>query len=173
MRAYWLRIAPWLLLAIGQAVCAQNAIVSEHDLKAAYVYHFIQFTEWPAPVLQTNSALQICISPENPLLRALSGLEGKTVHRKPLVIKAGALHSLDNCQIAIVSHGDNNLPPKNLLMKSHTLTISDDPDASIIDAIIVIRVDNGNVIFSINNTEALEFELHVSSKLLRLARSVR
>lgn len=175
-RALWC-IAFFALAVASAQSHAQSAIASEYDLKAAYLYHFLQFTDWPEPMLQASESLQVCIDPNNPLLRALMTIENKKVHGKPIVVKVERASNRERCQVAIVSRNDitliGNSIAKNNLMQAHTLTISDDSSVSLDDTIIRMWIDNGRILFSINNTRARECGLEISSKLLRLAGSVR
>ena len=51
--------------------------VEEPDLKAAYIFNFIQFIEWPDNDSAMGSELTVCVSPFSPLKRPLTALEGK------------------------------------------------------------------------------------------------
>lgn len=178
MRLYRCCIAVCAFALASPSSHAQGAIVSEYDLKAAYLYHFLQFTDWPAPMQRASESLQVCIDSSNPMLRALKAIEAKLVHGKPIVVKAGAANTRDRCQVAIVNRADiesmvSMSIGKNNLNRSHTLTISDDPAVSLNDTIIRMWTEDGRIVFSINNTQARERGLEISSKLLRLAGSVQ
>lgn len=156
---------------------AQGVVVSEYDLKAAYLYHFMQFTDWPESMQRAGKSLQLCIEPNNPLLRAVKAIENKIVHGQSIVVKIESASSREHCQVAIVGRTDSNAADnaveKNNLIQAHTLTIADDPRGGLDDAIIRMWIEDGRILFSINNTRARERGLEISSKLLRLAGSVQ
>src|SRR4051812_20440582 len=79
-----------LIAALGalglQASPAQADAPAEYDVKAAYLFNFIKFVEWPAnaPAIR-NNAVTICILGEDPFGAQLeSVLSGQTVDGKPL-----------------------------------------------------------------------------------------
>lgn len=173
MRRYLGCIAFCILASASSQSRAQSAIVSEYDLKAAYLFHFLQFTDWPESMQRANQSMQVCIEPNNPLLRALVAIEHKIVHGKPIIVNVATVNNRERCQVAIVSRNDSNSIGKHNLIQAHTLTISDDPNIALDDTIIRMWIEDGRVVFSINNTRARERGLEISSKLLRLAGSVQ
>ena len=62
--------------------------VEEPDLKAAYIFNFIQFIEWPDSDLATDGDWPLCISPFSPLKRALTALEVFAANRARLAALA-------------------------------------------------------------------------------------
>lgn len=158
------------LLALAPAAAAP---VSEYDLKAAYIFHFLQFTEWPRAQPAQAPELTLCVDPDNPLLPALRALQNRNAGARAVVLKPEPWTIRDRCAALLVTRGDQSAINRNLLAAAHTLTISDDPAVTLADAIILLRVDRGRLVFSINNTQAQSFGLTISSRLLRLAESVQ
>lgn len=161
-----------LLALLPAEIRAQNPIVSEHNLKAAYLYHFIQFTDWPEGELAMRRALSICIRADHPLLNALRALRDKTAHGLPIALNAEPQQDLANCQVLIVTSDDRPLLTQGSAQQP-LLTVSDDPQITPGEVIIRLRMKDDRVIFSINKSRAEAAGLQISSRLLRLAETVQ
>lgn len=168
-----LRLAIGIAIAWQPFVHAQLAGVPEYELKTAYLYHFLELAEWPAP--KTDAPLQICIDNDNPWRAALIALNNRTVHDKPIRIGALSSDRYAQCQVLILKL--NDLTQLNAIVSAsaqlHALTISDDPAIDIEAVMINLQIDSGRVAFAINNTRARAAGITISSKLLRLASVVR
>lgn len=176
MRARILRAACFALAAgIGVVASAQNAVVPEYSLKAAYLYHFIQFTDWPDLFMASRHNIEICIAPDSPLRPILSGMNGKIAHDKPILVRTYELGKYEQCQVVVFSARDKAILERGSsnLMLTNILTVSESPAITADGAIITFIVEDTRVLFSINRTLAQSSGLTISSKLLRLARSVK
>lgn len=169
----WLRMAACIALAFPSLVFAQSASVPEYALKAAYVFHFLEFTEWPS--LDADAPLQICIDSDNPWRNALLALNNRTVHEKPIRIEDLSSDRYAQCQVLILQL--NDLVQLNAIVSTtaqlHALTISDDAATDVAAIMIHLQIDNGRIAFAINNTRARAAGININSKLLRLASAVR
>ena len=163
----------WLLaLACACARCHAEP-VPEADMKAAFVFNFAVFTEWPQEVLPAGAAIQVCANSANPLFAALSQLNDKLVNGHHLTVRA-ATASLRTCHVLVLGSHDrerwNQL--KRELAGATVLTVSDDRGISADGAIIGMSMENLRVGFGVDMAAARAAHLTLSSKLLRLARSV-
>lgn len=150
--------------------------VPEYDLKAAFVYNFALFTEWPADVVFEGGNLNICINPGSPLHQSLAGLgERRAKGRRIVVRQPVAPDNLSGCHVLILDSGDRDrwAQIKKALDGSSVLTISDDDDIGHDGSIITLAPDNHRMVFDIDLRAARRARLVLSSKLLRLARSVQ
>ena len=164
-----------LLLTITSAfscvAAAQNPVVSEQDLKAAYLYHFIQFTEWPA-ITAAEKAFTICADAKHSLLPTLQKLLEKQVHGATLYVMTD-FTSLERCSVLLASADRINTKIRDQAVQFHVLTISDDTAVSSEDVVISLKLRDGRVVFSINKNRAEMSGLTISSRLLRLAETVQ
>jgi uncharacterized protein DUF4154 len=162
-------------LATGcAAVRAQQVAVPEYALKAAYIYHFIQFTDWPEAKLRELNAFTLCIAADNPLTTALMAMGDRAAHKKPIVIRTLPSRAYSDCQIVVLGAAQNDgAEVISAQVPAFILTIADDPNQTRDNVIIALLVEEGRAAFSINLTRAHADGLEISSKLLRLARSVR
>lgn len=182
------RGCPWVLLwRHGLAVAAalllssllllgSNARASEFDeyaVKAAYLYNFAKFVEWPPGAFASEEApLLICIAGDNPFGTALASLSGKTVHAHPVEVRhiPMATH-LDPCHIVYLSQAEQGRFKTILakLMHLSILTVSDINDFAQVGGMIGLVEADQRVRFNINLTATRQANLKLSSQLLKLA----
>jgi len=150
---------------------------AEHQLKAAFVSKFPQFTEWPESTLSRRQQIELCVAIPNPFGRALRELtEGERLGSRPLVVRTvDSPQELESCQLLFLPAG----PPserKILLDGARTLpilTVSDAPTFIEEGGMVALRMLDGRVRFEINVNAARQVGLRLSSQLLQLALSVR
>lgn len=149
--------------------------VPEYELKAAFVYNFIQFIDWPEAAPMEEGALTVCASPGTPLYLALSSLAGKNAHGKKIAVRPLVDEQPHLCQVAFLALADRERLPQ--LRKSFAggsvLLIGDSPEINREGVIIALAVEEGRIVFDIDASAARRINLSISSRLLRLARSVQ
>lgn len=162
-----------LLLAILSAgASAQTA--SEYDVKAAFLYNFTKFVEWPpGAFLAESSQLRLCILGDNPFGTTLeSVIEGEEVQgRRLLILRVDFLHNPGHCHILFISRSERERIPAVLtaLQGSPVLTVSETDGFLEKGGTINFKIREGKVRFEINPSAAERGGLKMSSKLLRLA----
>ncbi|WP_420476059.1 YfiR family protein [Noviherbaspirillum sp. ST9] len=150
--------------------------VPEYELKAAFVYNFALFTEWPADTAYEGGSLNICINPASVLRQSLSGFGEKTVRGRRVAVRhLAALDSLRTCHVLFVDGSDRErwVQIKKGLGEASVLTISDDEEIGHDGSIVALAVDNNRIVFDVDTRAARQARLTLSSKLLRLARTVQ
>ena len=79
---FGLALALWAVTA-GSAH-ADDKDIHEDEVKAAFVYNFAKFVEWPTDKI--NGHINLCILGDSPLgFAALKAIDGRTVQDKQLV----------------------------------------------------------------------------------------
>ncbi|BAN34937.1 hypothetical protein SCD_n01101 [Sulfuricella denitrificans skB26] len=145
----------------------------EYALKAAFIYNFANFTEWPVKSAET---LNLCVLGSDPFDNALSSIEGKRVGYAKLVIKHVAINgnALRSCQMVFISASEKgNLPAiLDIARESGILTIADLQGAAQQGVMIGLEVEQKKITFEVNLDAARRARLNISSKLLRLAKAV-
>ena len=156
---------------------AQSAS-NEAEVKAAFVYNFLKFVDWPPHALtRSDQPLSIAIVGEGPVADAVENLlEGKNVGMHPLVVvrvKAG--DELAGVHAVFVTGADKERTYRTLATKGSAaiLTIGDDDQFAARGGIIGLYVEDRRVRFEVNTGAADATGLRVSSRLLALARLVR
>ncbi|MFC5299783.1 YfiR family protein [Azospira restricta] len=156
------------------AAGAQAQQVPEHDLKAAFIYNFVQFTQWPKDTLKGPS-LTVCASQGSALYMALQAVSGKVVNERRIVLLPLADANAGDCQVVVATEGDR---PRVAAIRRASeggavLTVTDDADLIREGMMIGMAVDAGRMSFIVDNTRAGRAGLVISSRLLRLAKSVQ
>jgi hypothetical protein len=159
----------------GQAADSQP---TEYQLKAAYLYHFAQFVDWPpAAFPQPNSPLIIGVLGENPFGKDLPHtVEGKVLSNHPLIVQE--YHSLaemtNNCHILFVSSSEKKRLPEIFaaLKGTSVLTVSEVDHFTENGGMINFVLESDRIRFQINETTVEKAGLKMSFKLLSLASKV-
>ena len=161
------------LLAVG-GVSAQDSAPTEYQIKAAFLYNFAKFVEWPPAVFsETNSPIVIGILGENPFGNDLvKTVRDKTLNNRPLVIKV--FHSpveATNCHILFISTSEKARLPQILeaLREVSVLTVGEMDRFTEAGGMINFVREGNKIRFQINEVAAKSAGLKVSSKLLSLA----
>jgi hypothetical protein len=145
---------------------------SEYQLKAAFLYNFALFTEWPAG---TDKSLTLCVYGNDAFGEELDALQGKPVGDRILAVRRTPLGgAVASCQIVfITSSAIDNLPRVlDGLRGRATLTVADSPGAALSGVAINMTVARNKVAFEANLAAARAAGINLSSKLLRLATQV-
>jgi len=170
-QALWAVVA---LLALVALQCEAREPVLESDLKAAFVFNFAVFTEWPQEVLPGGAPIILCASPAGAMLASLGALHDKVVngHRLALRSSAGTPRA---CHVLVLDKSDRErwAQVKRELAGAGVLTVSDDRVISADGAVIGLTIEAQRIGFDVNLTAARSARVNLSSKLLRLARSVQ
>jgi hypothetical protein len=163
---------PVLACLLSLVAPAHAQEVSEYRLKAAFLYNFAVFTEWPP---DTGGSLRLCVYGTDPFGEEIDGLEGKLVGDRLLTVqrtpKGG---SLEGCQIVFIAASAISELSRVLdgLRGSDVLTVADSPGALRLGVALNMSVVQSRVAFEANLTAARAAGLNLSSKLLRLATTV-
>ena len=159
-----------LILCLPAGVHAQ---VQETELKAAVIFNFMQFTQWPDRP-GAYSGINLCVSAENPIYEALLRAATKPVQGREVSIVPIVNAGIGDCHVVVMGGDDRRKAAQfQRLLVGPVLGISDDAGALPGEMIIVMGVERARIVFSVNNAKAVASGLSISSRLLRLARSVQ
>jgi len=170
-------VAAVLLLCIPQrngGFAAEQGVppAGEYQVKAAFVYNFIKFVEWPAGRNAREDTLRLCILGVVPVMAPFTDLDGKMVKGKQLTIMdpqtAGA------CQVLFVSSSLSRRMNEVLdVVKGRpTLTVGDTEGYARRGIMINMYLDKKRVRFEINAKTVRTAGLRISTKLMSLAGTV-
>lgn len=145
----------------------------EYQVKAAFIYHFMKFVEWPDKIVSHNSSpFNICILGEDPFGNSFNLLRGETVSESNLMVKRfRTIQNLDECKIVFIGRSEAERLPQILkvLKGLNVLTIGDTEGFARQGVIINFHMEENKVRFNINIDAAKRSGLKISSKLLNLA----
>ena len=167
----------WGLLSVP-ALHAQNAKPTDYEVKAAYLYNFGRFVEWPAQVTTTKSGhFTVCVLGQDPFGPRLdSTLAGETIGGKSIVAKRiSSPQESDDCQILFLSPAESGRAKKIFaeLDKRAVLTVSDMPEFAQLGGMIQFVLEGKRVRFEVNLAATQRAGLTLSSELLKVATTVR
>jgi hypothetical protein len=155
---------------------ARAQVAREYELKAVFLYNFVQFTEWPTNAFQdTNSPIVIGIVGSDPFGHILDDtVRDETVRGRKLVVERyPRLEEIRNCHILFISRSEEPRLDKILerVKGKPILTVSEIEGAAYRG--VMIRFLTGNKIQLRVNLDAVNAaNLTLSSKLLRTAEVV-
>ena len=161
-----------LLLVAGANNYTQAPVTREYQLKAAFVYNFCQFVDWPASAFQNNQEpFVIGVLGSNPFGNYLEEtVKEETVQSHPIVVQYFRNRKeLKACHLLFINDETSATEILESLNGSATLTISDDPQFSQSGGMIRFITDDNKIRFAINAEAVNDAGLEMSSKLLRLA----
>jgi hypothetical protein len=176
-RARGARVLACFLAFLLAAAPARPAPVDEYAVKAAFLYNFAKFVEWPGGVFATHPEThRFCIYGVDLFGPALlQKLEKKVVQGRRVVILHPALpQELAACQIVFLSRGDDARLPEVLraVGRLPVLLVGEIEGFAERGGMINFVVEEDRVHFEINRRAAAATGLQVSSKLLDLAKVI-
>ncbi len=146
-------------------------------LKAAFVYNFAKFTEWPADTLPPGAQLVLCVAGDAEVGRALDqAASGRKIDGHPLAIWQGRPDlAVSGCHVLYIGRVDN--PQAGALLDAvkgqPVLTVGDLPTFTRIGGAVQLFVENGRMRFAIHVEATQRARLRLSSRLLNLAKLVQ
>jgi hypothetical protein len=170
-----LGIAMMLLLLGRPSSNAQT--VSEYQVKAAYVYNFAKFVEWPAQDFAGPSApMQLCVLSDPSFESELDRIvKGKFVAGRPVVIiLVQSAEQSRTCQVLFINSSQSKQARNIVEALRHTsvLTVGENKGFVEIGGIINFVLRDDRVQFEINHRAANQAGLRISSRLLSVATMV-
>jgi hypothetical protein len=167
----------WALLALS-GLSAQSAKPTDFQVKAAYLYNFGRFVEWPANLAATRSdAFTVCVLGQDPFGPALDAtLAGQMITGKRVIAKRiSAPQDSGNCQVLFLSLTTNEHLDRIIAAvdKNAVLTVSDMPQFLERGGMIQFVLEGNRVRFEVNLTATRQAGLTLSSELLKVAIAVK
>ena len=144
----------------------------ENALKAAYLYNFTLFVDWPPEA--TNGSFLICVlgtDPFGPTLPEI--LRGKTAGGRELrSAVVASREELPPCRVVYVPATDaaRHRDALQSLLGQPVLTVGETEDFLGAGGIIRLFVEGGKLRFDVNAEAARRSRLKISARLLELAR---
>lgn len=147
--------------------------VDEYQLKAAYIYKFAVFAEWPS---QTGNEFRFCLLGRNDFGPSLDGLANKRIHSLPgRVALLVQVEGAKACQVVFLNPGSRSELKRWLaeLAEWPVLTISDHVDGFEEGVMIALNVEPNRIGFRINIGLARQRGISLPAQVLKLADEVR
>ena len=173
-RTSTLRIVFILWIGVLLRAQAGAAGIEEYQVKAAFLFNFAKFVEWPAQAFQSpDSPIEICVLGPNPFGSLLDkAVEGKVVGNRKFVVRdIRDAQQANECHMVFVSAAGGTLSQARLgeIKKCCVLTVGEAEDFIAGGGMINLRLESARVRVEINPDAAERARLRISSKLLSLA----
>lgn len=158
------------LVAANMTVAPAQEVPREYQIKAAFLFNFVKFVEWPSRV--AAAPIVICVAGVNPFGELLDRLvegehvAGRDVHARVI------LEPDPGCHEVFVPRGANTSAYLRAARDTPVLTVGETPDFIEQGGLVRFYLDGGQVRFEIARAAAERAELRISSRLLKLARIV-
>jgi hypothetical protein len=169
-----LRLTVALALASLTNAGLNGQQMDEYLVKAAFLYNFARFVEWPQEDLRHSpEPFQVCVLGPDPFGQALDDVvEGKSIGGQPFAVRRiSDAGQTGGCHILYVSSS----AAKRILSTLATATLPGiltvgEADNPISRSVMINFIhENNRVRFDINVNLAVRARIHISSKLLSLA----
>lgn len=175
----WRLGAAWLAagLALVSAAAARAEGSLEYAVKAAYLYKFAPFVDWPPGAFPTpTSPFTVCVFGDDPFGGSLEeAVRGQSVvGRRVVVRKLAQVNGEQDCQVLYVGRSSRQSPAEALraVRSLPVLTVTDDAQG-MSGGIVQFVLRQGHVRFALDADQARASGLGLSSKLMALAVSVK
>ena len=150
---------------------------SEGPIKAAFLFNFARYVEWPAVVFENETtAIRLCVMGENAFDQVVSAtVSGRSVGSRPVAVaKVESLDGASGCHLLFLDQSVEAPAPMvaGRLGELAIFTISDQPGFAAGGGIANFILVDQKIRFEINPSAARRAGLKISSSLLRLAKRV-
>jgi hypothetical protein len=164
-----------LLLALLLLLSQRSLALDELPLKAAVIFNLLLFVEWPGEAaLPAQAPLLLCADRSAPLWPHLKQLQGRPVRQRRFDLRDGATPEEQRaCHAWVLEDGGQRPLPARLSGAGPVLVIADGPRGQEAGVSIALRMEGARLQFDVDMQQVRAQRLVLSSKMLRLARSVR
>ena len=165
------------LLLVGSILAARPRAqtVAEPALKAAFLFNFAKFTDWPEDLLAPTAPIVLCVTDAEVGSALESTVSGRTINQHPLTVNRVNLDAVRTCTILYAGkldrHKTSQLAAR--LAGSNVLTVGDDQAFAASGGMIGLFEDDGRMRFAVNLVAVERTRLRLSAKLLTLAKIVK
>ena len=183
-----------LSMSIAPKARADSPSSQEYQIKAAFLYNFIKFVDWPKEKLaDSNEPVTIGIVGKDPFENAFEPIKDKKVKDRSVIIKRfksfeelkksaekdkseldREIEALTKCHLLFIcsSERENLKEIINSVRDHNVLTVGEMKGFLESGGIINCFVEENKICFEINTTAAERAKLEIRSKLLRLAKKI-
>jgi hypothetical protein len=166
-----------IVLGILLSTGARAQEANEYQVKAAFLYNFAKFVEWPSQAFKSpTDPIVIGVLGKNPFSDALAAaVAGKAwAGRAFQVREISTAQQAAGCQIVFISSSERKRLAALLadIGNAPVLTVGETENFTAAGGMVNFKIEAGSVRLQINVEAARKRELHISAKLLSLAEIV-
>ncbi len=148
----------------------------EYKIKAAYLYNFSKFTDWPEEVaFAKQKTFSICILGEDPFGSAITPIKNKKVHKQSIKLLYFSQMDADvgQCKILFITDAYDVQTILLTLPNTNILTVGESRNFATSGGMIGFVIQDGRVQIQINKQAAKSAQLKFDPRLLKLGQVVR
>ena len=154
---------------------AADGVRTAAELRDAVIFNILSFVDWP-PTLQARPELRLCVVGDGAERRTLADLAERMVRQQRVLIAHPGrdFTELQRCQAVLVPGDGTHLLPGIAAgtRGAPVLVIAENEQALQRGAAVTVSFIGGKAVLGVNTAAARAANLAISSKLLRLARTV-
>ena len=152
-------------------VVAETSSYDEYALKTAFLYRSLHYIEWLAdPADEKTNQISICITSDDDFSTTLKSLHQQKIDLSTIVVKTFEHYEdMRDCHVVYVTkHAADRAI--ELFSDTNVLTVGDYPGFIEAGGILNFPLRKNKVSLEINHNEAIQHNLKISAKLLRIAK---
>ena len=161
----------------GSRVAGQDSGSGEYQIKAAFLFHFGEFVEWPSEAFKDmNSPITYCTIGEDPFQGALDeSLRAKLIGGRGVRVQhLKGVEGIVSCQVLFIGAGESKRNA-SILTKAKgnpVLTVGESETFAENGGMIGFCRESNKIRFEINLAAVSAAKLKISARLLSLAKTV-
>ncbi|HUE23932.1 MAG TPA: YfiR family protein [Bryobacteraceae bacterium] len=168
------RILVWGALA---AIPSIGQVAEEYHVKAAFLYNFARFVEWPSTTFRSpQDPFAICILGADPFGGTLKEtVAGKQIEGRDFrILHISEAAQANACQILFIGSSERKRIAATIaaLPAAGVLTVGEMDGFAAAGGIVNFTLNEGHVRFQVNPHAAERAKLQISSRMLSLAQIV-
>jgi hypothetical protein len=171
-------LAGCMALAFPEMAKGQTSAVGEYPVKAAFLFNFTKYVDWPATAF-TNTAAPIIIGilGDDPFGRKLDDIiSSELVKSRPLTVRRlTRMEEANSCHLLFISRSEKDRIADILagLRGAPVVAVSEIEGFCRKGGVFNFVLTNQNIRFEINPAAAERAGLKISSKLLNLPKAIK
>jgi hypothetical protein len=160
------------LAALCCGAVARAEVSREYQVKAAFLFNFAQFVQWPDAAMTADEPLIIATVGTDPFEGMLDkAVAGKTIGKHRIEVHhAGSAQDIGKCHLLFVPAGQNAGEIISAVGNKAVLMVGESDNFTDAGGDIRFFLEDGKIRFEIDPDSTSRGGLKVSSKLLNLAR---
>lgn len=171
------RAAVSAVLAVAFTGSATNAAaaISEHQVKAAFIYNFIRFVDWPTA--EPGKPIRVAVAADEEIFESVrDALHGKTIGDRLISVAAsrGPADAADADVVYITGNDEETIRRYMSVAEGRpVLTITETKRFPNVGSLVNFYLSEDSVRFAVNATALERSALKMSSQMLQYASIVR
>ena len=166
-----------LVMAIWGPPAGADSFQEEYAVKAALVFNFARFTEWPEGTFSSqDEPMELVVFGDKDLKSPFQSLDGKKVADHPIVVRwTNRPDEVDSCHVLFLAGNQRDLWPQvRAAIADHSvLTIGEMNGFLESGGVMNLHLSNNKVRFQVNLDHMRENSLQISSQVLKLASMIQ